>query len=109
MEVEAVTHALRWIVSRGDSHTTHAIILTDSMSLWVYCPGHAGVKVNDQAAGLAGQETLTSGLLLRRSGPVCMEEGFATLPVNATQAVATVAVRIWFGSHAWVTEGPAGN
>ena len=33
MEVEAVTHALRWIASRGDSQTTHAIILTDSMSL----------------------------------------------------------------------------
>ena len=35
-----------------------------------------------------------------RPGPVCMEKGFATLPVNSTQAVATVAVRIWFGSHA---------
>ena len=33
MKVEAVTHALRWIASRGDSRTTHAIILTDSMSL----------------------------------------------------------------------------
>ena len=28
MEVEAVTHTLRWIASRGDSRTTHAIILT---------------------------------------------------------------------------------
>ena len=36
----------------------------------------------------------------KRTGPVCMEKGFATLPVNSTQAVATVAVRIWFGSHA---------
>ena len=35
-----------------------------------------------------------------RPGPVCMEKGFAALPVNATQAVVTVAVRIWFGSHA---------
>ena len=33
MEMEAVTHALRWIDSRGDSKTTHVIILTDSMSL----------------------------------------------------------------------------
>ena len=33
MEVEAVTHALRWIASRGDSQITYAIILTDSMSL----------------------------------------------------------------------------
>ena len=33
MEVEAVIHALCWIASRGDSQTTHAIILIDSMSL----------------------------------------------------------------------------
>ena len=33
MEVEAVSHALRWIASRGDSQTARAIILTDSMSL----------------------------------------------------------------------------
>ena len=33
MEVEAVTHALRWIASLADSRTTHAIIFTDSMSL----------------------------------------------------------------------------
>ena len=33
MEVKAVAHALRWIASRGDSQTTHAIVLTDSMNL----------------------------------------------------------------------------
>ena len=33
MEMEGVTHALRWIASRCDSQTTHAIILTDSMIL----------------------------------------------------------------------------
>ena len=67
---------LRWIARgglSGDSRTTHAIILTDSMSLlqkvksgmgspdwnvsmadihlqkllWVHCHGHAGVKGND--------------------------------------------------------------
>ena len=32
--------------------------------LWVYCPGHAGVKGADRQAGKA---TLTSGLLLGRS------------------------------------------
>ena len=32
MEAEAVTHALRWIASRDESQTTHAVILTDSMS-----------------------------------------------------------------------------
>ena len=86
MGVEAVTHALRWIASRGDSRTTHAILLTDSMNLllkvksgmgspdwnvsmvdihlqkllWVYCPGHAGVR-------LVGKATITNSLLLRRS------------------------------------------
>ena len=29
MEVEAATYALCWIASRGDSQTTHAIILTE--------------------------------------------------------------------------------
>ena len=93
MEVEAVTLALRWIASRGDSQTTHAIILTDSMRLllkvksgmrspdwnvsmvdihlrkllWVYCPEYAGVKGNDRAKRLAGKATLTSGWLLGRS------------------------------------------
>ena len=33
MEVEAVSHALSWIASRVNSRTTHAIILTDSMSV----------------------------------------------------------------------------
>ena len=31
--MEAVTHALRWDASRGDSRTTHAVIVIDSMSL----------------------------------------------------------------------------
>ena len=79
MEVEAITHALRWIAPRGDSRTTHAIILTDSISLpqkvnsgmgspdwnvsmvdihlgkllWVDCPGHAVVKGNDRTDKLA--------------------------------------------------------
>ena len=35
--------------------------------LWVYCPGHAGVKGNDRADRLAGKAALTSGLLLGRS------------------------------------------
>ena len=93
MEMEAVTHALRWIAPRGDSQTTHAIILTDSMSLlqkvksgmgspdwhasmfdihlrkilWVYYPGHAGVKGNDKADRLAGKASTTGGLRLGRS------------------------------------------
>ena len=91
-EVEAVTHALRWTASRGYSQTTHASILTDSISLlqkvkrgmgnpdwhvsvidihlrkllWVCCPGHAGVEENDRADRLAGKATITSGLRLGR-------------------------------------------
>ena len=34
---------------------------------WVYYPGHAGVKGNDQADTPAGKPTLISGLLLGRS------------------------------------------
>ena len=92
MEVEAVTHALRWIASRGDSQTTHAIILTDSISLlqkvkrgigspdwivsmvdihlrkllWVYCPGPAGVKGNDRADRLAGKSNPHKWLASRK-------------------------------------------
>ena len=33
MEMEAVTHALRWIATTSYSQTTHAIILTNLMSL----------------------------------------------------------------------------
>ena len=84
----------RWTASRDDSQTTHAIILTDSMSLlqkvkwemgipdwnvsmvdlhllkllWVYCPEHAGVKGNNRADRLADKATLSNGgLLLGRS------------------------------------------
>ena len=90
---KAVTYALRWISSKGDSRTTHAIIFTDSVSLlqkvksrtrspdwnesmvdihlrkllWVYCPGHAGVKGNDRADRLAGKAALISGSLIERS------------------------------------------
>ena len=35
--------------------------------LWVYRPGHAGVKGNDRADRLAGKAPITSGLLLGRS------------------------------------------
>ena len=87
MEVEGVAHALRWIAPRGDSQITHAVILTDSMRspqtgksvmgspgwhasifdihlrkpMWMYCPGHAGVKGHDQAERLAGKSAVTSG------------------------------------------------
>ena len=93
MEMEAVTHALWWLSTRNDSRRTHAVILTDSMSLlqkvqkgtihsewahalrkislgkitWMYCPGHAGVKGNERADRLAGSATMTTGLTLGRS------------------------------------------
>ena len=47
--------------------------------LWVYCPGHAGVKGNDRADRLAGQGTVTSGLrpkLLLRQTSVSGGRGF---------------------------------
>ena len=48
-----------WNVSMVDIHL--------SKLLWVYCPGHAGVKGNDRTDRLVGKATLTSGLLLGRS------------------------------------------
>ena len=48
-----------WNVSMVDIHLPKL--------LWVYCPGHAGVKGNDRADRLAGKATLTSGLLIGRS------------------------------------------
>ena len=35
--------------------------------LWIYCPGHAGIKGNDRADRLASKATTTSGLHLGRS------------------------------------------
>ena len=35
--------------------------------LWMYFPGHAGVRGNHRAGTLAGKATVTSGLLLGRS------------------------------------------
>ena len=35
--------------------------------IWVYCPGHAGVKGNDRADRLVGKAALTNGLLPGRS------------------------------------------
>ena len=93
MEVEAVSNALSWLVSRNDVRDTHAIILTDSMNilhkiqtgmstpewqssmsklhlkrlLWVYCPGHAGVKGNERADRLAGQAKVAGSMKLGRS------------------------------------------
>ena len=34
--------------------------------LWVYCPGHAGVKGNDRADRLAEKANITGGLRLGR-------------------------------------------
>ena len=73
LKMEAVTHALRWIASRGNSQTTNVTILTDLMRLlqtvnkWMYCPGHTEVNGNDRAERLACKATLTSGLRLGRS------------------------------------------
>ena len=87
-------HATASWTGGKNRYRPHAIILTDSMSLlqkvksgtgrpdwmnvsmvdihlpkllWVYCPGHAGVKGNDRADRLAGKATLTRCLLLGRS------------------------------------------
>ena len=35
--------------------------------LWMYCPGHAGVKGNDRADRVAGKATIISGLRMGSS------------------------------------------
>ena len=82
MGVDAVTHALRWIASRGDTchHLQWAcykkmewdwhVSMFDfhlRKRLWLYCPGHAGVKENEVADRLAEKATIISGLRLGRS------------------------------------------
>ena len=93
MEVEAVTHAIKWLASQRDARITHAVILTDSVNLlqkvesglgcrdwhtamhslwlqrllWIFCPGHVGVSRNERADRLAGTADITSGLQLGRS------------------------------------------
>ena len=93
MEVEAVTHVIRWLASQRDAQITHAVILTDSMNLlrkvesgmgcpdWhtamhslrlqrflrIYCPGHAGISENERVDNLASTAYITSGLQLGRA------------------------------------------
>ena len=93
MEVEAVTHAMQWLASQRDAHTTHAVILTDSEELlhmvesgmscpawhttryrlrlqrllWIYCHNLAGVSWNEWAERLASTADITSGLQLNRA------------------------------------------
>ena len=57
-------------VKRGIGSPDWNVLMVDirlRKLLWVYCPGHAGVKGNDRADRLAGKATTTSGLLLGRS------------------------------------------
>ena len=57
-------------VKRGMGSPDWNVLMVDirlRKLLWVYCPGHAGVKENDRADRLAGKATLTGGLLLGRS------------------------------------------
>ena len=93
MKLEAVTHAIQWLVSHRDAQITHATILTDPMNLlqkvesgmgcpdwrtamhslwpqthlWIYCPGHDGVSGNEQTQKLASTADITSGLQLGRA------------------------------------------
>ena len=90
MEVRAVTEAWLWLTSQDYAH---ACILSDSMSMlrkveagkvrrkWVdllmqsktqkivfiFVPGHAGVKGNERADKLAGMATLSEGVSMDRA------------------------------------------
>ena len=87
MEVEAVARTIQWLASQREKQITHAIILTDSMNLlpkmesemgcrdwhtamhgprlqrlWIYCPGHAGVRGIETTDRLASTADVISGL-----------------------------------------------
>ena len=64
MDVEAVTHALRWIASRANGRTTYAIILTDSLSLLQKVKNETGspdwnVSMVDIQTGMCPWSTFT--------------------------------------------------
>jgi len=50
----------------GSSEWNESVVDTHLRKLWVYCPGHAGLKGNDRADRLAGKATLASSLRLGR-------------------------------------------
>ena len=84
-EINAVTLALRWAINQPYSKL---VFVTDSLStlekirqgnlhadwtplinasnirriIWIYCPGHAGVKGNETADRLAGNAQITQGV-----------------------------------------------
>ena len=84
-EINAVTLALRWAMNQPYSRL---VFVTDSLStlekirqgnlhadwtplinasnirriIWIYCPGHAGVKGNETADRLAGNAQITQGV-----------------------------------------------
>jgi ribonuclease HI len=92
MEVVAISKALEWIrISRPGS--THLVFVTDSQStlrkiqrnmlrsewidaikgsdvrsiVWIFCPGHAGVKGNEAADKLAGAATANESIQMDRA------------------------------------------
>ena len=126
MEVEVVSNALRWIAWRGDSRTTHAILLTDSVCLlqkmksgrrkpdwnvpmvdihfqkplWVYCSGHAGLKGNDRAVRLADKVTITNEKACISDGLKCWRAWDTTTGHKAKGITPSIAWR----REAWKEE-----
>ena len=92
MEIEAITRAFHWVAGNLP-HAPHISILTDSGSTlerinkgflrtewmqsvsatevsaitWVFCPGHAGIKGNEEADRLAGEAMAMDDIHLDKS------------------------------------------
>ena len=87
MEIEAVTAAMRWL---SGTTSTRAVVVSDSQSmlrkikngwlrhewvelidssnlgrlLWIYCPGHAGVRGNERADSLASRAPIIGDITM---------------------------------------------
>ena len=92
MEVVAITRALEWICAT-QLNSTHLVFLTDSQStlrkieqgllrnewlevlkgttvrsiVWIFCPGHAGVRGNEAADRLAGSAVVGDTIRMDRA------------------------------------------
>lgn len=63
----SLLHQVKNGMWRLNWHEIKTVFVIHYQRLWIYCPGHAGVRGNDWADRLADIATITSGLCLEKS------------------------------------------